>query len=128
MEIQDRIKMVMKMHNKNASQFADTIDVQRSSISHILSGRNKPSLDFIQKMLRNYPRVNADWLITGNTKINDPQQSKEEPQAEYKTKVQKEPKKAIEANSFNGSKEKKVEKILVFYTDDTFDAYKPNER
>ncbi len=47
------------------ARFAEIIGVQPSSISHILSGRNKPGFDFIEKFLRHYPMVNADWLIMG---------------------------------------------------------------
>lgn len=47
------------------SQFADEIGVQRSGVSHILSGRNKPSLDFILKILTRFPEVDADWLLFG---------------------------------------------------------------
>ena len=61
----DRIQLILKSKNLSPSQFADEIQVQRSSISHILSGRNKPSLDFIMKILTTYPEVNADWLIFG---------------------------------------------------------------
>jgi transcriptional regulator with XRE-family HTH domain len=55
------------MTTKNISpiQFASIIGVQRSGISHILSGRNKPSLDFIQKILAKFPDINADWLVQG---------------------------------------------------------------
>lgn len=49
----------------SSSKFADVIGVQRSSVSHILSGRNKPSFDFLQKTLRAFPALNADWLILG---------------------------------------------------------------
>jgi len=61
----DRIQLILKSKNLSSSQFADEIQVQRSSISHILSGRNKPSLDFIMKILSTYSEVNADWLIFG---------------------------------------------------------------
>ena len=54
----------MKLNNLSASAFADKIEVQRSSISHILSGRNKPSLEFIQKVLTAFPKVSSDWLLT----------------------------------------------------------------
>lgn len=65
MTIQERIQIVLKMHNLSASAFADKIGVQRSNMSHILSGRNKPSLDFLEKTLRHFPKVNAKWLVCG---------------------------------------------------------------
>ncbi len=51
------------------SRFADELGVQRSSISHIISGRNKPGFDFIEKIVNTYPQVNADWLITGRGSV-----------------------------------------------------------
>jgi transcriptional regulator with XRE-family HTH domain len=61
----DRIQLILKSKNLSSSQFADEIQVQRSSVSHILTGRNKPSLDFISKILTSYPEINSDWLLFG---------------------------------------------------------------
>ena len=60
-----RIRLILKTKNISASKFADEIGVQRSSISHILSGRNNPSLDFIQKTLHRFPDISPDWILTG---------------------------------------------------------------
>lgn len=65
MELNDRIEELLKHQRLTSSQFADNIGVQRSSMSHILSGRNKPSLDFIQKVLEHFKFVNSDWLLFG---------------------------------------------------------------
>jgi transcriptional regulator with XRE-family HTH domain len=67
--MKDRITLLIKAKNLTAAQFADEIGVQKSSISHILSGRNNASLDFIQKILITYPEVNMDWLMFGNGPI-----------------------------------------------------------
>jgi transcriptional regulator with XRE-family HTH domain len=61
----DRITMLIKAKNLSAAQFADEIGVQRSSISHLMSGRNKPSLDLIQKTLQRFPEVSSEWLLFG---------------------------------------------------------------
>ncbi len=61
----NRILKILKEENLTASQFADAIDVQRSSMSHILSGRNNPSLDFVNKILKAFPLLNTDWLMSG---------------------------------------------------------------
>ena len=61
----DRISLILKYKNISATKFADEIDVQRSRISHILSERNKPSLEFIQKILKTYPEISPEWLISG---------------------------------------------------------------
>lgn len=67
--MKDRIILLIKAMNLTAAQFADEIGVQKSSISHILSGRNNASLDFIQKVLLNYPEVNTEWLMFGKGPI-----------------------------------------------------------
>jgi transcriptional regulator with XRE-family HTH domain len=62
----ERIQMIMKSRNISAAQFADEIGVQRSSVSHILTGRNNPSLDIVLKILQRFPEINSDWILTGN--------------------------------------------------------------
>lgn len=63
MEINERISIIMEHYNMTPSEFAEKLDVQRSSISHITSGRNKPSLEFITKVKNNFPGIGWDWLI-----------------------------------------------------------------
>lgn len=65
MDYNKRIETILEVYNINASEFAEKIDVPRSSISHILSGRNKPSLDFIMKVKDVYSDLNWDFLILG---------------------------------------------------------------
>ncbi len=64
-EFSKRLQEVLDFYGLSASSFADRIGVQRSSISHILSGRNKPSLDFILKILHAFPDVELYWLLNG---------------------------------------------------------------
>lgn len=63
--MKDRIIQFLRSENKTSSQFAEEIGVQPSSVSHIISGRNNPSLDFIMKMLTRYPSLSSDWLLFG---------------------------------------------------------------
>ena len=56
-EFTNRLQKIIDFNDETASSFAEKIGVQRSSISHILSGRNKPSLDFVMKVLHTYPDV-----------------------------------------------------------------------
>lgn len=65
MEIKDRIEHIMRSQNVTATQLADMMGIQRSGISHILSGRNNPSMDFIVKFKDVFPEYNLDWLLTG---------------------------------------------------------------
>lgn len=63
--IADRLQMLINYYHLSSSSFADSINVQRSGISHILSGRNKPSLDFIEKVTNVYKDVSLEWLLLG---------------------------------------------------------------
>jgi transcriptional regulator with XRE-family HTH domain len=63
--IEERIKQIMSTYGLTAGQFAETLGTQASGISHILSGRNKPSLDFITKVLIKFPEIDYNWLVLG---------------------------------------------------------------
>ncbi len=63
--MKERILEFLKSENKSSAQLAAEIGVQPSSISHILSGRNNPSLDFVLKMLEKYDYISAEWLLFG---------------------------------------------------------------
>ncbi len=67
--MKERILEFLKKENKSSAQFADEIGVQPSGISHILSGRNNPSLDFVIKMLEKYPFLSTEWLLFGKGSI-----------------------------------------------------------
>ena len=64
-QMKDRLLEFLKAENKSSAQFAEEIGVQPSGISHILSGRNNPSLDFVLKMLEKYRFLSTDWLLFG---------------------------------------------------------------
>ena len=57
--------MILRAKNITARQFAEEIGIQPSGMSHILGGRNNPSLDFVNKVLRRYPEIDANWLLLG---------------------------------------------------------------
>ncbi len=64
----NRLQLILKLENLSPARLADMIGIQRSGLSHILSGRNKPSFEFINKLLLKFPDINAEWLITGKGK------------------------------------------------------------
>lgn len=66
MEVKDRIEHVLRAQNITATQLAEMMGIQRSGISHILSGRNNPSMDFIVKFKESFPEYNLEWLLLGN--------------------------------------------------------------
>ncbi len=63
--MKERLIQLLDLEQMSPSKFADIIGVQRSSISHVISGRNKPSFDFLQKTLKAFPGLNASWLMLG---------------------------------------------------------------
>ena len=63
MDLNDKIKQILVDKSISPSHFADEIGVQRSSVSHILAGRNKPSLDIVQKIIRRYPDLGMEWIM-----------------------------------------------------------------
>lgn len=63
--MKERLLQLLDLEHLTPSKFADLIGVQRSSVSHILSGRNKPSFDFLQKTLTTFSGLKADWLMLG---------------------------------------------------------------
>lgn len=92
MEFNDRITKVIEYTELSPAEFAEEIGVQRSSISHIISGRNKPSLDFIMKIKNKFPDLEWDWLINGKGEMlhnkdvekSDPEKNNEETKVKEK--------------------------------------------
>ncbi len=117
MDLTDRFKYIIKLNNLSSSSFADEIGVQRSSVSHILSGRNKPSMEFIEKVLKRFPKVNADWLITGNTKIEKDDLISNNPLHKLST----EEKTSSPPTPTSRNTNKQIKKVVIFYTDNTFE-------
>jgi plasmid maintenance system antidote protein VapI len=106
--MKDRIQKIIENYNLTSNSFAQEIEVNRSTISHILTGRNKPSIEVVQKILKRFNTISPDWLLLGNGNI------------EVSDNTAKASKNNIETIS-----EKKVEKIIVVFTDQTFKEYKP---
>lgn len=105
--ITERVVKVMEDQGLSSSQMADRIGVQRSAISHILSGRNKPSLDFILKVLNSFSDVSSDWLLKGEktsqkSSVLDPEKGHQKQDS------------------------KSIEKVLILYTDKTVEEYGPS--
>jgi len=161
--MEERLLRLLDTEQLSSSKFADVIGVQRSSISHILSGRNKPSFDFLQKTLKAFPMLNADWLILGegemyenglqagsgslfnqgkgdikpaDTEVSDEVDelelnqsdsdiadiAPEENESGASQEVQEITDAVTASSGFSG---RKVEKIVIFYTDKTFSSYDP---
>ncbi|MBI5540305.1 MAG: helix-turn-helix transcriptional regulator [Bacteroidia bacterium] len=149
--MKDRIAKFLKAENISSSKFADEIGVQRSSISHIIAGRNNPSLELIQKILNRFDKINPDWLILGkgemyrpgkgiptlfdqgfvetpvNSKILKPEEVIEPIKVEQKVDNK------IDNSNFstepkinNPVKIKAVDRMFIIYNDGTFETYSPS--
>ncbi|AZQ44169.1 helix-turn-helix domain-containing protein [Nonlabens ponticola] len=138
-----RLEQIMDAHDLNASSFAQLIGVGRSSISHILSGRNKPSLDFVMSVVDQFDGITYDWLLNGKDDYSTIKKSKES--ATVNSKVEEK----TEAIKVNVSKEeikkptdptqnktivtdntpssnqinkgKNISKVILIYNDGTFE-------
>lgn len=135
----ERIQELLKAKNLTPSQFADEIGIQRSGMSHLLSGRNKPSLEFVYKVLRRYPEINAEWLIRGNSPgesdsyLDELQIGPLQPEIPlFDEPVQPSaPVPSATIQKKTGPKEtfapvKSIEKIVILYRDKTFREYTPD--
>jgi len=135
----NRIKKILSYYEISASKFADSIQVQRSSISHLLSGRNKPSLDFILKIINEYDEVSVNWLLLGEGAFPKSQTAPKiatptPPQQDLfnqnllepieKTAVDTtETVKQISNTTINVNGTKEIDQIVIFYKDGSFKNY-----
>lgn len=132
-----RLEAVLDYYSLNAATFADKIGVQRSSLSHLLSGRNKPSLDFVLKIIEEFPDIDLYWILLG--KGNFPKQENRNevkddilpyPNILFKKKVattfENKNDKKITAPQFEGIKEQ-LQQIIFVYTDGSFKVLYPKQ-
>lgn len=78
----NRLKQFLTVENISQSQFADSINIVRATVSHVLSGRNYPSYDFLKALMTRYPRLNIEWLIFGRGKMYKDTTVSEQPKAD----------------------------------------------
>lgn len=146
MSINDKIKQVLTIKQLSPSQLADEIGVQRSSISHILSGRNRPSLDIIQKIVRCYSDFSYEWFLEDDSQLSTnigasidtqpvnfiPSSPTNAllPSSVERTRPQPINRASIDKTIVPEKNElsvtgKQIDRILIFYNDGTFLEYKP---
>lgn len=130
-EFSKRLEQIFEYYDLNASAFADKIDVGRASISHLLSGRNKPSLDFVMRVVKTFPEVELYWLLNGKGTfpIADAKSTESHAPSSLSdnqvSKTVKEEKKKL-ANTFEDKNLTDVERIVIFYKNGSFTSYTPN--
>ncbi len=134
--MKNRIETLIKEKGLSSVKFAEAIGVQPSSISHVLSGRSKPSFDFMEKISSKFPDVNMNWLISGTGEMykdgsvgllhfeettieNNTYTPKEEPIISQKEE-------ATQPVVTKENQPKEIERILVFFSDKTFKEYSPS--
>jgi transcriptional regulator with XRE-family HTH domain len=127
--MKDRIQQIIDYKGISAGDLAEMLDVQRSNISHILNGRNKPGAVFIEKLLQTFPDINARWLLTGEGPIvieTNTIRSKEADKGtgHHITQQQKPSISDISdlKTAVPGNK-KEIDKIVLLYSDGTFTYY-----
>lgn len=120
-----RVNKIMDYYQLSSSAFADKIKVPRSSISHLLSGRNKPSLDFVMKVVKEFKTVELYWLLNG--KGDFPINSTPAPISDplIKNTKQKRQTGSDRPIAFSNN-DKNIERIVIFYSDGTFREYLNN--
>ncbi|CAM1368899.1 helix-turn-helix domain-containing protein [Tenacibaculum xiamenense] len=145
----ERIKEVIRYYGLTSSTFADSISVPKSSISHLMSGRNKPSLDFVLKIIDKFPEVDLYWLLNGEGDFPKSKQKFEKPTHEIKQEIATEPPitetvntentqdvptlfsdnkldnntKNIEQKAIEVNTGKKLIKVILLYNDGSFDEF-----
>ncbi|RMB57563.1 XRE family transcriptional regulator [Dokdonia sinensis] len=135
-EFTKRLEKICQEHDLSGAAFAERIDVGRATISHIMSGRNKPSLDFVMKVVSSFPDVDLYWLLNGrgsypkniqpeivqrivpNTKSSD---QPENPEQEQNPAINPVIEKKL-ASPANGSA---IKRVVIFFEDGTFESYTP---
>jgi len=149
-----RLEKLLDYLGISASAFADTIGVQRSGLSHLLSGRNKPSLDFVLKIVETYPEIDLYWLLNGKGSLPGDAPAPVSPKPVDTIQPPKEPVKPatspppVETDLFTFSQDYAVsppiakptvpdytpaiiqgdiDRIVVFYKDGTFKNYNPEK-
>ncbi len=143
--MEERLQLILDNYRISASKLADILNIQRSGISHILAGRNKPSYDFLQRLINHFPEIDANWLLTGKGSIykddlkNGGEDAKSNPLSDIQSKPENAPRKGGEAKSISlgdtpeitevykgkqtDSHNRGMEGIIVLYTDGTFRRY-----
>lgn len=149
--MRERILQVMENEGLAPSKFAETIGIQRSAMSHIISGRNNPSLDVFMKILETFPYLNSDWLLFGkgemkkdqavttnltqpdlfgNMALNrpvsqvDPEYRKENRDKEGENTPKQTDKEIVIRTELVA---KKISKIVIFYADETYETFIPEK-
>jgi transcriptional regulator with XRE-family HTH domain len=128
-EFAKRLQKILDYYGISATAFSEEIEVNRSTISHLLSGRNKPSLDFVMKVNDHYPEVELYWLLNGKGSFPPVSSEPKIEQSEIQNKTEARlPFIPSEENSEENPtlpiKDSEIDRIVIFYKDGRFKSYK----
>ena len=110
-----RLLLFLQAENITQAQFADTLNGARGSVSHIISGRNKPGYEFLESLALHYPSLNIEWLLTGKGPM-----SKDATLWDSAPQNAPEPELVIPQSS-------EISQITVFFKDNTYKVFTPEE-
>lgn len=128
----ERLQKILDYYNLSATALAENLDFNRSTISHLVNGRNKPSLEFVIKILREFPEVEMDWLLFGKGSFPAPKENtgssiKKEDKPERSPKTldlfSESPEKSGEDFGSKEHRNGDIEKIVILYKDGSFKLY-----
>ena len=141
-EMKDRIAHIIRAKNLTAAEFALRLGIQPSNISHLLSGRNNPSLDFVRKLKEPFPEYNLDWIIfgmgpmtvsepfvvtssTAETNLPETQVSDNTPNAPSESASSSEVDSILFEESPIPSQQSGLKQLILVYPDNTFEVLSP---
>lgn len=148
--MRERIRQIMENENLTPAKFADRLQINRANISHILNGRNNPSLDVVTKILSGMPYINTEWLINGTGQMykdgfdvdsipleHDLFHQAPSPAHQVRERVEKPDgidvnglEKSVQivdnkVNNLQKVSDKKISQIIIYYNDNTFETFMP---
>ena len=116
----ERLKFLINQKKLSNAEFANRLEIQKSTVSHLLSGRNKPGFDFLNKLIKVFPDINLRWLITGE---GEPFAGITPTLVEIPAKMNESNKQEVEEIADSETKDG-LKEIIVVYNDKTFDILK----
>ena len=117
-----RLQKILDYYGVSATAFSEEISFNRSTISHLLSGRNKPSLEFVLKVLQKYPEVELYWLLNGKGNFPSEDKSATPPTSQVEKSTSDDSGAKFSEKSLQNS-DKSIDRIAIFYKDGSFKAY-----
>ena len=141
-EMKDRIAHIIRAKNLTAAEFADRLGIQPSNVSHLLSGRNNPSLDFVRKLKETFPEYNLDWIVLGKGPITvsepfvvtsppaethsvESEEPEDTPNPPVESHSSQENRSIVSEESPISFPQSRLKQLILVYPDNTFEVLSP---